>query len=967
MKIFKKMITLLLSIVFTLEQAAFAQEINYLWHDIKITPSYKGIGPVNIPYEFGMTEAVVGQGGGDENIINIQDAHASLSGQYSIVNLLDSLIKNYDLSFVGIEGSSGFVDTSILKTFPNKKIMKETGDFLMREGKMSAGEFLAVTNEKNNVLLYGAENEKLYQENLESFRAIAEKSAGVLNDIEELSKDLFILSSKVMGKDAREFMMSVIAHKKGNKKFEDYWEALGRFIKEYKININKYSELTGLTRVVAFEKEIDFAKANQERQKLIGVLKEKLDRKKLEILVLRSVELKQKKISDGAYHSYLAGVADAANIPEDGYKELIKFIKYITMYEKLNLTGLYKEIELLEKELREKIYLNEDERALYRLIEFTGLLDKLYKIELNNDERMVLESFIAEDSVEKIQNFLTRTSDKYKADILREYDIAGIISGVTPALKFYKLAEERDKSILENTLKYMRKEGKRVGALITGGYHSKGLMSLMKDKNVSYMVVVPKFDSKDTRPYAAILTNKKKEYEKIMETTRYKLAVSSYLYSAEGDINKLKTAIFYALSRSVLEKENLEKIKNIWAGQYRAEYDALSVSRKEEIKHDRVTPENFEEFLKRIDIREIKGNAVIIEKDAQGILYYLTLVKENGETFTFNLASKEEREVYLKRTGMAKLQEELKNLGALDIIKEIETDVLYRASNYMFQQHLEFFDKLVSISGKIKEKIRAEYDLAVKDGRIKKDDLDLSEFYFILRNVGAIPVEQIQEIYARDKQYYKKYQKNIIYGELKDSDTRMFNMLEDLIDKNNEALKIIGKDVLTRDDAFKAMEYVKKMAEIYSDFDMSDNHPGKRIFEINSILATNKGMTLTQEEISLLRSITGNLTSLQDVIIYLHQESIRKVFNKIIPGFGEVAGSNVDPVKQLNLPKGSSSFYVVEQDKALYQFFKIGFHTARMVIDTHAPIAGGYLLFEYNEPDTGELEDIKGGEIRQKK
>ncbi|KJJ83915.1 hypothetical protein OMAG_002217, partial [Candidatus Omnitrophus magneticus] len=79
---------------------------------------------------------------------------------------------------------------------------------------------------------------------------------------------------------------------------------------------------------------------------------------------------------------------------------------------------------------------------------------------------------------------------------------------------------------------------------------------------------------------------------------------------------------------------------------------------------------------------------------------YLTLVKENGETFTFNLASKEEREVYLKRTGMAKLQEELKNLGALDIIKEIETDVLYRASNYMFQQHLEFFDKLVSISGK---------------------------------------------------------------------------------------------------------------------------------------------------------------------------------------------------------------------------------------------------------------------------
>ncbi|MFH0764596.1 MAG: hypothetical protein V1927_06290, partial [Candidatus Omnitrophota bacterium] len=47
-------------------------------------------------------------------IINIQDAHASLTAQESISSILDSLVTNYDLKLVAIEGSSGYIDTSIL-------------------------------------------------------------------------------------------------------------------------------------------------------------------------------------------------------------------------------------------------------------------------------------------------------------------------------------------------------------------------------------------------------------------------------------------------------------------------------------------------------------------------------------------------------------------------------------------------------------------------------------------------------------------------------------------------------------------------------------------------------------------------------------------------------------------------------------------------------------------------------------
>ena len=94
--------------------------LNY-WHHAK-APLQKD--HLNIPYNSGKIEQEH-INGSEEVIINIQDAHASLSAQESIVNLLDSLVANYDLNLVAVEGSEGYIDTSILRTIPNKESRKE--------------------------------------------------------------------------------------------------------------------------------------------------------------------------------------------------------------------------------------------------------------------------------------------------------------------------------------------------------------------------------------------------------------------------------------------------------------------------------------------------------------------------------------------------------------------------------------------------------------------------------------------------------------------------------------------------------------------------------------------------------------------------------------------------------------------------------------------------------------------------
>ena len=114
------------------------------------------------------------ENGGDEVIINIQDAHSNLGAQKSIAGIIDDLVKNYNVKLVALEGSEGFIDTTLLSAFPDKKIKENAANYLMKEGKISAGEFFSIMNEKP-VTLYGIENSPLYIANVKAFRKTIEQ------------------------------------------------------------------------------------------------------------------------------------------------------------------------------------------------------------------------------------------------------------------------------------------------------------------------------------------------------------------------------------------------------------------------------------------------------------------------------------------------------------------------------------------------------------------------------------------------------------------------------------------------------------------------------------------------------------------------------------------------------------------------------------------------------------------------
>ncbi|MBU1784058.1 MAG: hypothetical protein KKG95_01770, partial [Candidatus Omnitrophica bacterium] len=208
---FIKCVCVIVAFIFAHQQLGWAQGGKPVW-------------AIEIPYDVaGTREAVPGTG--DDVIIHIQDAHSSLSAQYSIAKLLDTLVTDYDLSFVALEGASGEIDTSLLRTFPDAEIRKDTAAFLMREGRMSAGEFFAVTSEKA-ITLCGIEDDALYQKNVESFRSVAAERAEQTANIDSLIKQFSALSGTIYSDDMKALNRNCAFHRDGVLSFSDHWKTI---------------------------------------------------------------------------------------------------------------------------------------------------------------------------------------------------------------------------------------------------------------------------------------------------------------------------------------------------------------------------------------------------------------------------------------------------------------------------------------------------------------------------------------------------------------------------------------------------------------------------------------------------------------------------------------------------------------------------------------------------------------------
>ena len=527
---FYKYVSIILLLVFLHEQIGWSQEGRAVWSDLSPAGglvSKSTLRGIDVPYDLGTVNTAFGNDSG-EMIIHIQDAHASLSAQNSITEILDTVATKYDVKLIALEGSEGYINTSMIKSIPDEDAREAVARALMAEGRLSAGELFSITRDDDDVLLYGVENDSLYKKNLEMFKAVISERSILTGHTFNLIAQLEQLSEAVYSDELKELERISALRKKGKMAFSDYWKAIGRIAREKGLRPERSAQLTKLLETIEIEKTIDFSKADGQRKRLIDRLSSVISREDLEALVLKSLLFKESKISQSDFHAHLITLAESCSIDSSEYTELAKFSNYVAVYESIDILSLFSDIDWFESRVRESVFRSDEERGLYRLLEFTRLIDKLYKLELSNEGFEKIHNSAGAITAGEMGSFISSACREHGISPGSGYDVPFIFSGIEGAMDFYRTAQERDRAMLMNTLDNMKREGKSVAALVTGGYHTQGLTSLMRENGLAHIVIVPKFADNVERPYIAVLTNKEQPYRELIESGKYNLAVSPF-------------------------------------------------------------------------------------------------------------------------------------------------------------------------------------------------------------------------------------------------------------------------------------------------------------------------------------------------------------------------------------------------------------------------------------------------------
>ena len=524
-------ISIFLLAAFFSQEILFGQGVSPLWNEVAEAKAANPLGRENassriaIPEQSGITQKSVSKYGQDV-IINIQDAHSKLGAQESIVQILDSLVKNYDLKLIALEGASTAIDTSIISSFPVEETRRKAATSLMQEGKISAGEFYSMVSGEP-VTLYGVDDPALYRENLDVFRALVEKKVTVRKELKGLQRALHELETKINSPELIDFARHKLLHQEGSFKFTEYWDYFSQKAKEKGVDHTRYPNLQKLSQIVTLEKKIDFKKASLERGALIGELNGRLSKSDLEKLILESLRFKQNKTSSGRFHELVATLSQKMGISPEPYTNIILYAEYAVIYESIDLLSVLEETAAFENDIREKIFRNDDERQLSNLVHSISILSQLADTTLSSKDYEFFVQNEASCEIASIRRALRTLGEKYQVPAQSYVDFEILESAIPNAKQFYKLASKRNHALMENTLKRMKKSGVHVAALVTGGFHSEGISELMDSEKLSYLVVMPKFDEKSAdRPYITILTRKPKEYEEQFKDSDFYLAYS---------------------------------------------------------------------------------------------------------------------------------------------------------------------------------------------------------------------------------------------------------------------------------------------------------------------------------------------------------------------------------------------------------------------------------------------------------
>ena len=377
-------------------------------------------------------------------IVHIQDAHANYEAQKNIAGIIETLINNYNLNLVLMEGKLTDRDFKYLRYRAPMEVREEIADNLLKKGDFNGVNYLDLSS-SYPISIQGVEDKNLYDSNGEFLLEMDKFKDIALEYLNKMSETGQKIKEKVYNQD-------LLSLDKAKKDYENetidllgYYRILNDAIKKKGISVSEFTNFANLMKIDDMEKKIDFVKIN-------------------------------------------TGAAT------DEQKALYK--EYQDSLKNLNVSKLFKEELPAEGKVLNSISENDNQKELIKISKAISILDKMLRIKLVPEEYGYFLSNKKDFDPKKWADFLKKESDELALGLQIPENYYVITDNITTIEKFYSTATEREKTFVNKSDETIKKDNVNSAILIAGGFHTPSLTQLLSEAGYSYIVISPKVTTK---------------------------------------------------------------------------------------------------------------------------------------------------------------------------------------------------------------------------------------------------------------------------------------------------------------------------------------------------------------------------------------------------------------------------------------------------------------------------------------
>jgi hypothetical protein len=452
-------------------------------------------------------------------IVLIKDLHAHYGVQKNIAGLLDFLTEKLSKQKISpfaplksipfalsVEGVQGPVDSSLLALFPNDLVKEEASQFLMREGELTGAEYF-VTKHHLAKSLFGAENEELYNVHRHVFRNTLRRREDLVQALTSIQTTLKSLTTKTYQNELKAFQNKCDAYEEGTLSAETFFGFLASESERYHIGLKR--QFPALAPFVT-QGHLDSRSSDFRPQVLHTATVEFFNRtlSYLSAQDKKNLMFLAQQTENTSYYLYVRELIYKYQLFMAVPPELAGYLEYLHTQQTMGFDRVLHEAQELAFQIKLRLSSSKQEKDLIQVEHDVSLLKRLTDLQATEYEVRAfaprLNQFVSLTRALLTANTATSQS--------RVFDQEAIHDLIASSIDYYVMAMMRNTPMVDHTVALLTAKAQGTAVLVAGGFHTAPITQILREKNISYVVISPTVDSISDADHALYVKRLKGDY-----------------------------------------------------------------------------------------------------------------------------------------------------------------------------------------------------------------------------------------------------------------------------------------------------------------------------------------------------------------------------------------------------------------------------------------------------------------------